>query len=344
MSDTLKLEPSRDSLKLEIAAGIPGDAATVDVGNVVTLDPGEDVTVANVGTTNNAILDFGIPRGADGVDGEVTGPGTTVNNEIVLWNGTSGTAIKRASTNGIIKATSGVIAAAVAGTDYYNPGGTDVSVADGGTGGSGHTEYAVLCGGTTTTNPLQSIASVGTSGQVLTSNGANALPTFQSPASPGGIATIASGSVGTSTSLAITSIPATYSYLSLVLTNVSTNSAAQTILVQLSTNNGSSYVTSGYIGFYLPETGTFSLLGAGFARGPSTAAVEVVNGVVNIFGYHSGPLTSCTFTLQESSGSALQNSGQGLYLSGTAVNALRITTLGGSATFDGGTYALYGIY
>jgi hypothetical protein len=43
----------------------------------------------------------------------------------------------------------------------------------------GNTAYAVLCGGTTATNPIQSIASVGTAGQVLTSNGASALPTMQ---------------------------------------------------------------------------------------------------------------------------------------------------------------------
>jgi hypothetical protein len=48
------------------------------------------------------------------------------------------------------------------------------------------TAYAVLCGGTSTAAPLQSIASVGTSGQVLTSNGASSLPTFQD-ASGGGV-------------------------------------------------------------------------------------------------------------------------------------------------------------
>jgi hypothetical protein len=37
----------------------------------------------------------------------------------------------------------------------------------------------VLAGGTTATGAYQSIASVGTTGQVLTSNGAGALPTFQ---------------------------------------------------------------------------------------------------------------------------------------------------------------------
>ncbi len=56
---------------------------------------------------------------------------------------------------------------------------TDITVADGGTGRSSHTAYAVLCGGTTGTGAQQSIASVGTAGQVLTSNGASALPTFQ---------------------------------------------------------------------------------------------------------------------------------------------------------------------
>lgn len=54
-----------------------------------------------------------------------------------------------------------------------------VPVADGGTGRATATAYAVLCGGTTSTGAHQSIASVGTSGQVLTSNGAGALPTFQ---------------------------------------------------------------------------------------------------------------------------------------------------------------------
>lgn len=62
---------------------------------------------------------------------------------------------------------------------------TGLPVAGGGTGLASATAYAVLCGGTTSTNPLQSIASVGTTGQVLTSNGAGALPTFQN-ASGGG--------------------------------------------------------------------------------------------------------------------------------------------------------------
>ena len=64
-------------------------------------------------------------------------------------------------------------------------------VANGGTGATTQTAYAVLAGGTTATGAYQSIASVGTSGQVLTSNGAGALPTFQ--AAGGGGTTIPSG-------------------------------------------------------------------------------------------------------------------------------------------------------
>jgi hypothetical protein len=62
-------------------------------------------------------------------------------------------------------------------------GGT-LGVAHGGTGDTSLTAYAVLTGGTTSTAAVQSVASVGTSGQVLTSNGAGALPTFQTT-SPG---------------------------------------------------------------------------------------------------------------------------------------------------------------
>lgn len=59
---------------------------------------------------------------------------------------------------------------------------TDLAITEGGTGRGTATAYAVLCGGTTATGAHQSIASVGTANQVLTSNGAGALPTFQAAA------------------------------------------------------------------------------------------------------------------------------------------------------------------
>jgi hypothetical protein len=70
-------------------------------------------------------------------------------------------------------------------------------VKQGGTSNSSATAYAVLCGGTTATGAFQSIAGVGTSGQVLTSNGAGALPTFQAAGSSG--ITTLSGDSGSAT-------------------------------------------------------------------------------------------------------------------------------------------------
>jgi hypothetical protein len=61
----------------------------------------------------------------------------------------------------------------------YIAGGTDVVVADGGTGVSALTAFAPIFGGTTSTGAVQS-GTVGTAGQVLASNGPGALPTMQS--------------------------------------------------------------------------------------------------------------------------------------------------------------------
>lgn len=51
------------------AKGDPGAAATVTVGETVTGDPGTDAKVENVGTEQNAILKFTIPKGEKGDPG-----------------------------------------------------------------------------------------------------------------------------------------------------------------------------------------------------------------------------------------------------------------------------------
>lgn len=54
-------------------------------------------------------------------------PGVSIDNEIVLWSGTTGKVLKRATITGILKATSGVIAQAISGTDYEPPISTGTS-------------------------------------------------------------------------------------------------------------------------------------------------------------------------------------------------------------------------
>lgn len=70
---------------------------------------------------------------------------------------------------------------------------TTITVAQGGTGNTAFTAYAPIVGGTTTTNPLQSVIATGAlSGYVLTFTGAASLPTWQLSAGSG---TVSSGTI-----------------------------------------------------------------------------------------------------------------------------------------------------
>ena len=64
-----------------------------------------------------------------------------------------------------------------------------LAVNKGGTGVASVTAYAVLCGSTSGSGSLQSVASLGSSGDILTSNGAGSLPSFQTPSSGSGYLT-----------------------------------------------------------------------------------------------------------------------------------------------------------
>lgn len=52
------------------APGVPGTAATISVGKVTTGTAGTDASVSNSGTSNAAVFDFTIPRGAKGEKGD----------------------------------------------------------------------------------------------------------------------------------------------------------------------------------------------------------------------------------------------------------------------------------
>lgn len=120
---------------LAIADGGTGQSTAQTAINALT---------AVAGATNEHVLTKDTASGnaifkvaaAGGGSGDVVGPAASVDSEIAIYSGTTGKVIKRATNTGLIKAASGVIATATAGTDYYNPGGTDVAVADGGTGAS----------------------------------------------------------------------------------------------------------------------------------------------------------------------------------------------------------------
>jgi hypothetical protein len=87
---------------------------------------GDEIPIARSGTsykiTAGSIAGLATPG--------VEGPTSSVNNQIALFAGTAGDSIQAASTTGILKATSGVIAAAVAGVDYGDIYGADTICTD----------------------------------------------------------------------------------------------------------------------------------------------------------------------------------------------------------------------
>lgn len=56
-----------DSVLYDVMAG---KAATIEVGTVTTLEAGEDATIENTGTENEAVFNFGIPKGDKGDKGD----------------------------------------------------------------------------------------------------------------------------------------------------------------------------------------------------------------------------------------------------------------------------------
>ena len=147
------------------------------------------VTLTDTNTTQAARnLRLNLTGTTGGARSLILGSGCQIE-KLYLVNNTCADAITVKNTSG-----TGIAVAAGKSMFVYNNGtnvvdtttylsslalGTDLPVTEGGTGASSQTAYAVLAGGTTSTGAYQSVASVGTSGQVLMSNGAGALPTFQ---------------------------------------------------------------------------------------------------------------------------------------------------------------------
>ena len=67
------------------ALGRQGKAATIEVGTTTTGAPGTDASVTNVGTPNDAILDFLIPRGDRGATAVVVSDTEPTDPEVEIW-------------------------------------------------------------------------------------------------------------------------------------------------------------------------------------------------------------------------------------------------------------------
>ena len=107
---------------LPVANGGTGQSSFTDgqlmIGNTSTgllskstLTAGSNITITN---GNGSITIASTASGS----GDVVGPSSSTDSQIALFNSTTGKLIKAATTTGLLKASSGVIAAAVSSTDY----------------------------------------------------------------------------------------------------------------------------------------------------------------------------------------------------------------------------------
>lgn len=177
--------------------------------------------------------------------------------------------------------------------------------------------------------------SAGTIGQVLTSNGAGAAPTFKGWT----YATfdLTNGGSNDLTLLEIlSSLPSGgVSEIDIGVAQCSTNGAAGPI-VQFSVS--SSYVTSGYDAIAGVATGSTQTFTAGF---------PAITDAAHVAGIASYPFWSlkrigtntwwCRGTLTSDTASAQAAQGSGYITLAGEPDAVRITTVGGTATFDGGS-------
>ena len=233
-----------------------------------------------------------------------------------------------------------------------NPAFGTAVVAGGGTGVTSATAYAVLCGGTTTTNPFQSIASVGTSGQVLTSNGAGALPTFQSNAG-GSIVKLLTQTAASSSTITFNStyITATYDAYMLVINNVIPSASTNSFLMQLSVDNGSNYLATGYNG----ECSVIQGTGAGVSSTNITTAFPFTitshfgttnawNGTIHLYNMTTGHTPSIGGSLtyfDTTAASQVAGLLGGWGPASITVNNIKFSLASGN--FTTGTFTLYGV-
>lgn len=171
-----------------------------------------------------------------------TGIAAITAHDLIIGNGTSAaTLLAPSSTSGIPLVSQGASA---------DPAYSTAVVAGGGTGNTTFTAYSVICAGTTATGAFQNVSGLGSSGNVLTSNGAGALPSWQA-ASGGGITTLA-GDSGTATGSTVTIAGGS---------NITTSASSATVTVDLDNSPSVSGSVTAGTGF-VATTGDITLTDA----------------------------------------------------------------------------------
>lgn len=284
-------------------------------------------------TSNNVLLGNGtspINFVAPGTSGNVlTSDGTT-------WNSTA-LPVAPANVSSIAFGTTGLTPAAAT-TGAVSVSGTLV-VGNGGTGKTSFTTYGVVCGGTTATGALQNI-SAGTSGQVLTSAGAAALPSFQTLNKLTQVAAVSTS--GSATIELVTGIPSWARRVTIMFSAVSTSGTSD-IQVQAGTSGGYGSTTYSSASANLAQGSTVSVSPGSttpittYLAIRYTSAADLVYGIMflsNISGNDWAESHSCA---KVGSASTCMTGG-GRAVLNAALDRVRLVTATGA--FDGGSASI----
>ncbi len=177
--------------------------------------------------------------------------------------------------------------------------GTAIDVAHGGTGDTSLTAYAILAGGTTSTGAVQSISGVGTSGQLLVSNGASALPTWQSVSATTALNLFNTVAVTVTDTTGRMTLPAQPRFFALndlseASNNITGDGTLATVVFQTVVTNVGSYYDNTTGIFTAPVTGFYTFNSMIIASSMAAAAARNVqlyfsvnNAVSNLrYGYY----------------------------------------------------------
>ena len=230
----------------------------------------------------------------------------------------------------------------VSGTLVVSNGGTGVATMT--------TAYAPVCAGTTATGALQ-VASTGlsTSGNVMVSNGASAVPSFVTPASIGASwVLLHTLTASNSASLAFTStyITTTYQVYMVVFQGLLGASGNNEVTLNWSTDNGSTYINSNIasgINASVYNSATLNNTNATtkVIIGETVGTLLGLNGyalLYNLAGQGNSIPIMQSFTSQ-----ANQNVFGSAYMTSTTPNVNNIKLTYSSGNIASGTMSLYGL-
>ncbi len=172
------VNPTDLANKAYVDAAVGGDVTSITgtanqvIANhptgAVTLSLPQDIALGSTPTFGGLTL-TSIPLG---VSSGGTGRNTLTIHDLIIGNGTTAvTLLAPSATTGIPLVSQGAAA---------DPAYSTAVVAGGGTGNTTFTAYSVILAGTTATGAFQNVSGVGTANQVLVSNGAGLIPSWQS--------------------------------------------------------------------------------------------------------------------------------------------------------------------